>query len=421
MIVSTVQHTLAVSAVATTALALVALGVTAILRRRGAAVRHLALATGLTACLLVPAPTLLPSAMTVRSPLAASVAVTMSPALAQLPVAEVATDAIATADIATRVTPGTLIAAVWLAGMLALIARFARQSMVAARLRARATRPGGSGWATVVAAVETELGAGVLDVRLSTEVDVPLVGGIRRPVIVLPASADQWPTEQRRLVLLHEGAHIARRDLLSRAVGVIACSVHWYNPLVWLLAARADEEAEQSADDLVLRSGVRPSEYASLLVSFAERLRWHPPVQPVLMLARRGTLAPRVHAVLAVTAPRPAVGRRAQTECAVLCTIVIVSVGCIRLPPPVTSSRPTRNDRFVEAPITREMVVAPIATSAPAVARPRRRATDAAESALAVVPGWRDEAIRALLDLREDPSPQVRASALEALGKLRHD
>jgi beta-lactamase regulating signal transducer with metallopeptidase domain len=376
----------------------------------------------MTACLLVPGTTLLPIAMTVRSPLAAAVATALSPALAKVPVVTAVAAIPAThADTWTPVASGALIVAVWLAGMLGLLARFARQSMMAGRLRARAVVTRGTEWAAVIAAVETQLGAAEpMDVRLSSEVDVPLVSGIRRPVIVLPTRASEWSVDQRRLVLLHEGAHIARRDLLSRAIGVMTCSVHWYNPLIWLLAARIDVEAEQSADDHVLRSGVRPSEYASLLMSFADQLRWRASA-PVLMLAHRGTLAPRVHAVLAVTAPRPVISRRAQVECAALCAIMIVAAGCIRLAPPVTRTESARDDRNVDPPIAGEVVVGPSAASPPTVARQSRRASPASEPGLPVVPGWRDDAIRALLELRDDPSPQVRASAIEALGKLRHD
>jgi beta-lactamase regulating signal transducer with metallopeptidase domain len=400
MNLSTVQHTLEVSAATTTAISLVALGVTALWRGRGAAIRHLALTTALTACLLVPATALLPSVMTVRSPFGAAI----SPALASAPsMAEAAAGPVVHPGSTTRVALGDLIVAVWLAGMLGLLARFARQSMIAARLRARAVPVCRSEWAAAIATVEARLGGGGrLDVRLSSDVDVPLVSGVRRPVIVLPVSAVEWPADDRCLVLLHECAHIVRRDLLSRTAGLVACAVHWYNPLVWLLAARADGEAEQSADDFVLHSGVRPSEYASLLMSFAEQLRWRPRVGPVLMLARRGTLAPRVHAVLAVSAPRPMVSARARAECTALCAILVVAAGCIRFAPPVAAAEPTRRDRVAEAPLTRGTVVVP-------------------SPALAVVPGWKDDAIRALRDLRDDPSPQVRASAIEALERLRHD
>ncbi len=43
---------------------------------------------------------------------------------------------------------------------------------------------------------------------------MPMTFGTRRPVIVLPASADEWTDDRRRAVLLHELAHVARRRLL---------------------------------------------------------------------------------------------------------------------------------------------------------------------------------------------------------------
>ena len=74
-------------------------------------------------------------------------------------------------------------------------------------------------------------------------------------------------------MLLHELAHIRRRDSLANALSHAACALYWPNPLVWIAAARLRREAEIAADDAVINAGIRPSTYASELLALAQEFR----------------------------------------------------------------------------------------------------------------------------------------------------
>src|SRR5215469_12242601 len=87
-------------------------------------------------------------------------------------------------------------------------------------------------------------------------VTTPLTVGPLRPKINLPPSAAQWPIALRKSVMLHEQAHIRRRDASSQLFSQIVCAVIWFQPLAWYAARRAAEERERACDDLVLASGV---------------------------------------------------------------------------------------------------------------------------------------------------------------------
>jgi bla regulator protein blaR1 len=81
---------------------------------------------------------------------------------------------------------------------------------------------------------------------------VPIVWGVFRPAVVLPASARTWDEDRLYNILLHELAHIKRYDCLTQTLAFLACAVYWCNPLVWLAVRRLQTEQEQACDDVVL-------------------------------------------------------------------------------------------------------------------------------------------------------------------------
>ena len=84
-----------------------------------------------------------------------------------------------------------------------------------------------------------------------------VVVGLSRPVVAVPAAADTWSADELEHVLLHECAHVARRDALWRAVLLSVQAVFWFHPLSWLLVARLTALLELFADGRVARRGGR--------------------------------------------------------------------------------------------------------------------------------------------------------------------
>lgn len=83
----------------------------------------------------------------------------------------------------------------------------------------------------------------------SETVRAPAVYGVCRARIVVPPalSARQLP-----YVLLHEEAHIRRRDNFWRLAAVVTACVHWFNPLVWIFLKAFFEDMELSCDRKVI-------------------------------------------------------------------------------------------------------------------------------------------------------------------------
>lgn len=111
------------------------------------------------------------------------------------------------------------------------------------------------------------------ELRLSHSQLGPMTWGILRPVILLPKSSLFWPRERRHAVLLHELAHIRRRDSMVHVLSLFVSALYWPNPLAWIGVRAMRREAEIAADDAVIASGVKPSAYAKELLQLASEFR----------------------------------------------------------------------------------------------------------------------------------------------------
>lgn len=168
-------------------------------------------------------------------------------------------------------------------------------------------------------------------VLLDEKRTIPLVWGVIRPRLLLPAEARDWSEAQLRSVLLHELAHIKRRDPLVQWLTQIACALHWWNPLVWLAAWRVHIERERACDDLVLASGVRASAYAEHLLHVATRLspaRWTHACG--LAMARPSSLEGRLLAVLSDKLNRRGVTRALTAAALILGGAIAIPVAMLR-------------------------------------------------------------------------------------------
>ncbi len=112
----------------------------------------------------------------------------------------------------------------------------------------------------------------------SEATETPLLIGIFRPTIVLPARLLETCTrEELRLMLAHELAHVQRRDLLWGWLPLLTRLVCGFHPLVWLARRELSMAQEIACDEMALRlTGAASAEYGSLLVRVAAFCRPHP-------------------------------------------------------------------------------------------------------------------------------------------------
>lgn len=113
-------------------------------------------------------------------------------------------------------------------------------------------------------------GSAGLDVRLAP-VSTPLVWGWVRPTILLPLDAPAWTEQERQLTLLHELAHVRRRDPWTTLLVPAVQALYWFHPLAWHLTAALRREQELACDDEVLDSGAVAADYAAFLLATARK------------------------------------------------------------------------------------------------------------------------------------------------------
>jgi beta-lactamase regulating signal transducer with metallopeptidase domain len=156
---------------------------------------------------------------------------------------------------------------------------------------------------------------------------VPMTLGSRRPVIVLPAAADEWSYERRRAVLLHELAHVARLDCLTQMLAGITCALYWMHPGAWWAAHRLKIEREFACDDLAVAAGCDRRDYATHLLELAYSVGRSRVSSPALAMASGSGLESRLTALLDINRQRRPPAWRTVAAAMPLMLMLFVAVG----------------------------------------------------------------------------------------------
>jgi TonB family protein len=170
-----------------------------------------------------------------------------------------------------------------------------------------------------------------VDVLATKPGSMPVAFGMRRAVILMPADAPTWSEEKRRVVLLHELAHVRRGDAATHLLARAAVDLYWWNPLAWTAWRAFLKERERAADDLVLHAGARASEYASHLLDVARTMQGSPLMAWAAPgIARHSQLEGRLLAILDSGVNRAAPSRASILAVAMLALAIVAPVAAVR-------------------------------------------------------------------------------------------
>ena len=176
--------------------------------------------------------------------------------------------------------------------------------------------------------------------RRSREQLMPMTTGTLTPAIVIPADSDTWDDDRRRAVLLHELAHIARRDCLTQTLTAIACALYCFHPGIWYIAHRLRIERELACDDRVLAAGAHASDYAGHLLELAYQWSGRRALALAVGMASSHKLEGRMRAVLDSGRNRATPTRRLWLAGAVVGAAVLLPLAAMTI---TTASANVRN------------------------------------------------------------------------------
>ncbi len=222
---------------------------------------------------------------------------------------------------------GTLAAYTWAAGILVGVLRLAWGYALLIRIRSSLRRPDPR-----VAGLGRQVAGGMglrelPPVYVSPLVPVPLSLGLARLAIVLPAElAARMEETQLEAILVHEMAHLIRRDPWMGLAQRLALVVFWWNPLVRRVSNQISTLREDLCDNYVVRAQGSGLPFARTLLDVASHVTVHPglPATVGILEPNLDGLTERVHRLLGKE-------RDMATRMSFGSTVLIVTCGLILL------------------------------------------------------------------------------------------
>jgi hypothetical protein len=161
--------------------------------------------------------------------------------------------------------------------------------------------------------------------------------GWRRPIVILPDDWRRWNALERRAVLAHEVAHIARADYAVGVAARLGLALHFYHPLVRWLVGRLQLQQELAADAEGARLAGGHRAYRLILTRLALGMERNRPAWPATtFLPLKGHLIRRIH-VLKERVPMKDTSLPATARAITIALLVAIGLGAaaLRSPSPV--------------------------------------------------------------------------------------
>jgi beta-lactamase regulating signal transducer with metallopeptidase domain len=186
----------------------------------------------------------------------------------------------------------------WFAGVVVLSIRLAFGWREVRRIRRASSEPLTGRWTERVKSLTERLRISTpVRVVQSAMVQVPMLIGWVRPVILIPASVvSGLTTAQLEAVIAHELAHVRRHDYIANIVQTAAEILLFYHPACWWISKQIRAEREHCCDDVAVSVCGDGVLYAEALASL-ETLRSGSPA--FSLAATDGVLMRRIRRLVA--------------------------------------------------------------------------------------------------------------------------
>ena len=141
-----------------------------------------------------------------------------------------------------------------------------------------------------------------LRILVSNRIHSPISVGYLQPAIIVPVSlATRLTASELDGVLIHEYAHLARRDDWTNLAGRLLQAPLWFHPIVWFILRQQALERELACDDWVVHRTGNAAAYAATLLKLTElRCSGNEPTLATGILGRKSHFAHRIEELLSL-------------------------------------------------------------------------------------------------------------------------
>ena len=112
-----------------------------------------------------------------------------------------------------------------------------------------------------------------IKIGLSNQIDAPITFGWLNPIVLLPiAICNQLTTKEIETILMHEIAHILRKDYIINIIISLNQTILFFNPFSILLIKEMSLQREIACDLMVIKNNPEKVEYMNALLKIAEHV-----------------------------------------------------------------------------------------------------------------------------------------------------
>lgn len=245
--------------------------------------------------------------------------------------------AAAGSELKAKISTAELLTIIWAAGAVVYLGvQFACYAKFLRHVRRWASPPKNEATRRIFESCTKKMCAGVrLSLAICSGIESPMVTGFFQTVLLLPR--EDYSEQELEMIIRHELVHYKRHDIAYKMLLMFAVAVHWFNPLVWIMAQEANKDLELACDEAATAgmNGDERAEYGRALISAAATRNFRPAAFTTCFYEKEGTIKKRIKNLFA-----NGKSRGTATLCIALAAVLTVCalVACGKTEQPETPS-----------------------------------------------------------------------------------
>jgi bla regulator protein blaR1 len=223
---------------------------------------------------------------------------------------------------------------IWFIGFLVFLIRFSGSLFFVYRLKHERLYPVDAQWESRLKILSGAIGLNQnIKLAESALAKIPMTIGYLKPVILLPVGTlSGVPPMQLEAIILHELAHILRRDYLLNIIQSVIEMLFFYHPVTWWLSSLIRQEREHICDDIAIGINHDQINYIKALTTM-EEFNAKSPVMANAITGTRKKLLTRVKRLIMPAKVRKSGGEGIIAFLLLICLVFALSFNALSIIP----------------------------------------------------------------------------------------